>query len=83
MRSTDSHVGKNTWRIRLGIDHPGHKDRVTGHVLGNFKADEQEEVRYWLRDLADEIETIFKNPADLKEGMEALMTNMARLKKGE
>lgn len=28
------------WRVRLGIGHPGHKDRVTGHVLGNFaKAD--------------------------------------------
>jgi len=27
-------------RVRLGIGHPGHKDRVTGHVLGNFaKAD--------------------------------------------
>jgi PTH1 family peptidyl-tRNA hydrolase len=24
------------WRVRLGIGHPGHKDRVTGHVLGNF-----------------------------------------------
>jgi peptidyl-tRNA hydrolase, PTH1 family len=23
-------------RVRLGIGHPGHKDRVTGHVLGNF-----------------------------------------------
>jgi large subunit ribosomal protein L25 len=24
------------WRVRLGIGHPGHKDAVTGHVLGNF-----------------------------------------------
>lgn len=23
-------------RVRLGIGHPGHKDRVTGHVLGHF-----------------------------------------------
>jgi peptidyl-tRNA hydrolase, PTH1 family len=28
------------WRVRLGIGHPGQKERVTGHVLGNFaKAD--------------------------------------------
>jgi PTH1 family peptidyl-tRNA hydrolase len=26
--------------VRLGIGHPGHRDAVTGHVLGNFaKAD--------------------------------------------
>ena len=22
--------------MRIGIGHPGHKDRVTGHVLGNY-----------------------------------------------
>jgi PTH1 family peptidyl-tRNA hydrolase len=35
-------------RVRLGIGHPGHKDRVTGHVLGNFaKADT------WVEPLLD------------------------------
>ena len=29
-------------RVRIGIGHPGHKDRVHGYVLGNFMADEQE-----------------------------------------
>jgi PTH1 family peptidyl-tRNA hydrolase len=24
------------WRVRLGIGHPGVKERVTGHVLGDF-----------------------------------------------
>lgn len=80
VKSSDAHVGKNTWRIRLGIDHPGHKDRVTGYVLGNFTGDEQTEVGYWMRDLADEFPAIFKNTQNLTEGMEALMTNMARLK---
>ncbi len=37
------------WRVRLGIGHPGHKDRVTGHVLGDFaKVD-----RDWLLALLD------------------------------
>ena len=31
-------------RIRLGIGHPGHKDRVTGHVLGNFAKSEDDEL---------------------------------------
>lgn len=40
IRSIDQHLGADFWRVRIGIDHPGHKDRVTGHVLGNFaKAD--------------------------------------------
>ena len=36
VRSTVAHVGEAVRRVRLGIGHPGHKDRVTGHVLGNF-----------------------------------------------
>jgi PTH1 family peptidyl-tRNA hydrolase len=37
--------------VRLGIGHPGSKDRVTGHVLGDFaKAD-----REWLEPLLDEV----------------------------
>ncbi len=36
LRSTDQHLGPDYRRVRLGIGHPGHKDRVTGYVLGNF-----------------------------------------------
>ena len=36
LRSTDRHLGPDYRRVRLGIGHPGHKDRVTGHVLGNY-----------------------------------------------
>jgi peptidyl-tRNA hydrolase, PTH1 family len=33
---------KDFWRLRLGIGHPGHKDLVTGFVLGNAPRNEQE-----------------------------------------
>lgn len=36
IRSTITHIGENFRRVRMGIGHPGHKDRVTGYVLGNF-----------------------------------------------
>jgi PTH1 family peptidyl-tRNA hydrolase len=36
LRSTDRYLGQDYRRVRLGIGHPGHKDRVTGHVLGNY-----------------------------------------------
>ena len=36
LRSIDQHLGPDFRRVRIGIGHPGHKDRVTGHVLGNY-----------------------------------------------
>ena len=40
IRSIASHVGAGIHRGRIGVGHPGHKDKVTGHVLSVFsKAD--------------------------------------------
>ncbi len=51
IRSLDAHIGKDYRRVRIGIGHPGHKDKVTGHVLGDFaKAD-----HVWLDPLLDEM----------------------------
>jgi PTH1 family peptidyl-tRNA hydrolase len=51
LRSISAHVGNDYWRVRIGIGHPGEKERVTGHVLGNFtKAD-----RMWVDPLLDAI----------------------------
>ena len=36
LRSTAPVIGPDFRRVRLGIGHPGHRDRVTPHVLGNF-----------------------------------------------
>lgn len=36
LRSIAHHLGPDFRRVRLGIGHPGHKDKVTGYVLGNF-----------------------------------------------
>lgn len=47
LRSLHGHIGEAYGRVRLGIGHPGHKDRVPGYVLSDFaKADQQ-----WLDDL--------------------------------
>jgi peptidyl-tRNA hydrolase, PTH1 family len=40
IRSTIDHIGAEFRRVRLGIGHPGHKDRVTGYVLGSFAKNE-------------------------------------------
>ncbi len=36
LRSAEAHIGNEFRRVRIGIGHPGHKDRVTGYVLGNY-----------------------------------------------
>ena len=40
-------------RLRIGIGHPGHKDRVQGHVLSDFHKVDQAWVEALLRALAD------------------------------
>lgn len=48
LRSIEGHLGTpDYWRVRLGIGHPGDKDKVHNYVLGDFaKAD-----RRWLEAL--------------------------------
>ena len=36
LRSIHQHIGEHYQRVRLGIGHPGHKDRVAGYVLSDF-----------------------------------------------
>ena len=54
LRSIDQHLGADFQRVRLGIGHPGHKDRVTGYVLGNFAKAEQDDLVDMLGAIASE-----------------------------
>ncbi len=50
LRSMDKMLGSpDYWRVRIGIGHPGVKERVLGHVLGDFSKQDQE----WLSVLLD------------------------------
>ncbi len=40
IRSATQHIGPDFRRVRMGIGHPGDKNRVTGYVLGNFDKSE-------------------------------------------
>ncbi|MDR6186817.1 aminoacyl-tRNA hydrolase [Acinetobacter baylyi] len=41
LRDIVPHIGANFHRLRIGIGHPGSKDRVSGHVLGKAPQNEQ------------------------------------------
>jgi peptidyl-tRNA hydrolase, PTH1 family len=50
LRSIAEQLGSTDFkRVRMGIGHPGDKDRVTRHVLGDFAAEDRE----WVERLLD------------------------------
>lgn len=50
LKSIDAHLGQNYRRVRLGIGHPGDKDRVSGYVLADFAKAET-----WVTPLIDSV----------------------------
>jgi PTH1 family peptidyl-tRNA hydrolase len=48
LKSLDQTVGKEYWRVRIGIGHPGHKDDVSPYVLGNFS---RYDLNGWVPDI--------------------------------
>ena len=54
LRSMDRQLGApDYWRIRLGIGHPGVKDRVLSYVLGDFSKDDKTWLIPFLDAIAD------------------------------
>ena len=53
LRSIHAHIGADYGRIRMGVGHPGHKDRVAGFVLSDFAKAEQDWLDDVLRGCAD------------------------------
>ncbi len=44
LRAIDAALGPDFRRVRIGIGHPGHKDRVTNYVLGNYAKSEFDDL---------------------------------------
>ena len=60
LRSTETHIGNSFRRVRIGIGHPGHKDKVTRHVLGNYAKAEMDDLGDLLGAVAAEAEWLAK-----------------------
>ena len=60
LRAAEAHVGNEFRRVRIGIGHPGHKDKVTGHVLGNYAKAEHDRLADMLGAVAAEAEWLAK-----------------------
>lgn len=53
LRSIHQHIGEAYRRLRIGIGHPGHKDRVAGYVLSDFAKSEEAGLDDLLRGISD------------------------------
>jgi PTH1 family peptidyl-tRNA hydrolase len=71
IKSLDAHLGKNYWRIRLGISHPGDKELVHGHVLSDFTADEEKVAEKVAKLVSENIDVL------IKEGSQPFLTKYA------
>ncbi|HVY51233.1 MAG TPA: aminoacyl-tRNA hydrolase [Devosia sp.] len=60
LRSIDPRIGTDYRRVRLGIGHPGHKDRVMPWVLGDFSKADLDWLEPLLTTLADNAELLVK-----------------------
>lgn len=72
IKSIDTAIDKNYWRVRLGIGHPGDRDRVSDYVLSNFAKSEMK----WLPDF---LGVISDHIAEMLGGDEATFMNKVTL----
>lgn len=68
LRSITALCGNDYKRVRLGIGHPGSKERVLGYVLGNFARSESD----WLDRLC---QACAENARDLVDGQDNQFQN--------
>ncbi len=75
IKSLDAHCGKDYRRLRLGIGHPGAKELVNNHVLGDFAKSDA----VWLQPLLD---ALADNADMLVKGEDSQLLNKLALATG-
>lgn len=60
IRSLDQHISSAYRRVRIGVGHPGVKEMVHGHVLGDFGKTDREWLDVLLDAIADSAELLAK-----------------------
>ena len=62
LKSIQAHLGTaDFWRVRMGIGHPGDKNRVSGHVLSDFAKAEQDWRDIMIEGVSRNFEMLLKN----------------------
>ena len=72
LRSISAHVGNDYRRVRIGVGHPGVKEMVHAHVLGDFAKAERE----WVETLCD---VVADNAELIAQGKDSTFQNKVHL----
>ena len=78
LRSIHQHIGAEYGRVRLGIGHPGHKDRVAGYVLSDFAKADGDWLDDLLRGVSDGAEALAAGDGARFQNLVAARTQPAR-----
>ncbi|MYL00680.1 MAG: aminoacyl-tRNA hydrolase [Gammaproteobacteria bacterium] len=70
LRDVIRHCGPDFQRLRLGVGHPGDKDRVTPYVLSKPTAAESKAIEEAMQDALEAFDTLYI------KGMQAAMTQL-------
>lgn len=73
LRDSISQLGKDFYRLRLGIGHPGHKEQVVNYVLGKPTKTEKKLVELSIDKSMESIELIMQG--DMQKAMNHLHRN--------
>lgn len=73
LRSIDQHLGRDYWRVRIGVGHPGTREQVIHWVLKDFPKSDQVWLDPLVAALADEL------PVLVGQGPEQYMTRVAHV----
>ena len=82
LRSIHQHIGEAYDRVRLGIGHPGHKDRVAGYVLSDFAKAEEPMLDDLMRGISDGAVALANGDAAGFQNAVALRVNPPRSSSG-
>jgi PTH1 family peptidyl-tRNA hydrolase len=75
LRDIDALIGKNYWRLRLGIGHPGDKEQVHGYVLSNFSTEQRVPMQDLYDNLAQQLPLFWQHSPSALMSKVALSAN--------
>lgn len=72
LRDCHAHLGADYWRLRLGIGHPGDRNKVVDYVLSRPSQDDEIVILRAIDAAADQIGLILQG--EMQKAMQALHT---------
>lgn len=83
LKDIDRHIGKDYWRVRIGIAHPGDRDLVHDYVLGDFSKEQRQEMTRVTDAMAQSLPLFFEQDHEAWMSKIALLAPVQKPEKKE